>query len=239
MRPLTAADIITIWDQGQALHPLDRALLLLSYALPGASPADLRRLTVGQRNGRLLHLRQITLGDDLAALVACPRCGERLEFIVAASQLRLPEPAAASHTITLRQRQWQLRLPTSDDLAALASSPNVALARQQLIDRCVQPLDDDGPPAAADPALLAEIADFMATADPQADMRFALVCAGCDHEWEALFDVVTFFWAELAAQAKRLLLEVHQLARAYGWREAEILALSSQRRHAYLEMIGV
>jgi hypothetical protein len=237
MRPLTAADIITIWDRGQALHPLDRALLLLSYALPDAPPADLRRLTVGQRNGRLLHLRQITLGDALTALVVCPCCGERLEFILAASQLLLPEPAAASHTITLGQRQWQLRLPTSDDLAALAYSANIAHARQQLIDRCVQPLDD-GPPVAADVALLAEIADFMANADPQADMRFALACADCGHQWEALFDIVAFFWAELTAQAKRLLREVDQLARAYGWREAEILALSSQRRHAYLELIG-
>jgi len=46
-----------------------------------------------------------------------------------------------------------------------------------------------------------------------------------------------FFWAELAAEAKRLLREVDALARAYGWREADILALSSQRRHAYLELV--
>lgn len=237
MQPLTATDIVAVWDRGQRLHPIDRALLLLAAGNPAATPQALRQLTIGQRNGRLLHLRQLTIGDELTALVACPRCGEMLEFTLAASGLRLPEPAAASHTVTLGRRRWQLRLPTSDDLAALAYSANIAHARQQLIDRCVQPLDD-GPPAAADPALLAEIADFMATADPQADVRFALACAGCGHAWEALFDIVAFFWAELAAQAKRLLREVHQLARAYGWREAEILALSSQRRHAYLEMIG-
>ena len=44
--------------------------------------------------------------------------------------------------------------------------------------------------------------------------------------------------AELATQAKRLLREVHFLARAYGWREADILAMSARRRQAYLEMVG-
>jgi hypothetical protein len=30
--------------------------------------------------------------------------------------------------------------------------------------------------------------------------------------------------------------EVHELASAYGWQEASILAMSSNRRNAYLEM---
>ncbi|MCB8985488.1 MAG: hypothetical protein H6659_16790, partial [Ardenticatenaceae bacterium] len=33
MRPLTAVDILTIWEKGQELHPLDRAMLLLTFAL--------------------------------------------------------------------------------------------------------------------------------------------------------------------------------------------------------------
>ncbi len=65
VRQLNAADIITIWDQGQALHPLDRALLLLDAASPDATPADLSQLTIGQRNGRLLQLRQRTIGNVL------------------------------------------------------------------------------------------------------------------------------------------------------------------------------
>jgi hypothetical protein len=31
--------------------------------------------------------------------------------------------------------------------------------------------------------------------------------------------------------------DVHELASAYGWRESEILALSPQRRQAYLELV--
>jgi hypothetical protein len=34
------------------------------------------------------------------------------------------------------------------------------------------------------------------------------------------------------------LLEVHQLARAYGWSERETLALTPRRRRRYLELVS-
>jgi hypothetical protein len=49
---------------------------------------------------------------------------------------------------------------------------------------------------------------------------------------------VTFFWSEISAEARRLLLEVHNLASAYGWSESDILSMSALRRRYYLEMIG-
>jgi hypothetical protein len=63
-----------------------------------------------------------------------------------------------------------------------------------------------------------------------------LRCPTCDHAWRAHFDIVAFFWAELDAQAKRLLSEVHTLAWAYGWREPDILSMNARRRRFYLEM---
>jgi hypothetical protein len=78
----------------------------------------------------------------------------------------------------------------------------------------------------------------MSRADPQADVRLALTCPACRHQWRSIFDIVTFFWIELDVWARRTLRDVHALARAYGWREADILALSPQRRQCYLEMIS-
>ena len=40
------------------------------------------------------------------------------------------------------------------------------------------------------------------------------------------------------ARAQRLLMEVHLLARAYGWREADILGMSPARRNAYLQRVA-
>ena len=72
--------------------------------------------------------------------------------------------------------------------------------------------------------------------DPQAEVVLTFTCPACQHGWQALFDVGTFFWTEVASAARRLLREVDALARAYGWSEAAILALSPARRQAYMEM---
>ena len=242
MRSLTAADIVRIWDQGQAWHPVDRALLLLAYALPEAPVEELLALSVGQRNGRLLRARQLTIGDPLEGLVTCPRCGETLEFNLQVHQILLPEPETPVQELAVDTWQVRFRLPNSTDLAAvLSANADIPAARQLLIERCLLAARQDGQDSAIrdlPEAVILQVANAMSEADPQADMHFALACHACGHAWSATFDIVSFFWTELSAQAKRLLREVHQLARAYGWREAEILALSSQRRNSYLELVG-
>ncbi len=82
-----------------------------------------------------------------------------------------------------------------------------------------------------------ELGERMASADPMAETRLTLRCPECGEEWEETFDIVSFFWAEIEAQAKRLLFEIHTLALAYGWTESEILSLSEPRRALYLEMV--
>ena len=240
MRSLTAVDIVTIWDQGQSYHVVDKAMLLLVFALPEMSMDELLALTLGQRNGRLLQLRQLTLGNQIEGLVTCPQCGETLEFNVYINQLLQPETTEAVQEILIDDWQIRFSLPTSTDLAAILNSSNIPMARQQLIDRCLLSANQDETSKNGKDlpsAVLAQVAEAIAEADPLAEMRFRLSCHACQHEWRAQFDIVSFFWTELAAQAKRLLLEVHQLAHAYGWRESEILAMSSQRRHTYLEFV--
>jgi hypothetical protein len=78
----------------------------------------------------------------------------------------------------------------------------------------------------------------MGEADPQAEVQLALACPACRHQWQVSFDIVSYFWSEINARSQRLLWEVHALASAYGWREADILAISPQRRQFYLEMVG-
>ncbi len=81
------------------------------------------------------------------------------------------------------------------------------------------------------------LAAGLAEADPGAELLLELLCPACGHAWDEALDVASFFWAELDVQARRLLREVHVLARAYAWREADILALSPRRRRLYLEMV--
>ncbi|MBC7992234.1 MAG: phage baseplate protein, partial [Rhizobacter sp.] len=44
---------------------------------------------------------------------------------------------------------------------------------------------------------------------------------------------------DLAAQAERVVDDVHTLAGAYGWNETEILAMSAARRALYKQRVWV
>jgi hypothetical protein len=72
----------------------------------------------------------------------------------------------------------------------------------------------------------------------EANLELRVNCADCGAVWDAPFDPVPFLWERVEASARRLLGEIHALARAYGWREADVLALSSARRRAYLELVS-
>ena len=111
-----------------------------------------------------------------------------------------------------------------------------------LVRRCVTSATKAG--AAVLPELLPEgvltaVADALGDYDPQADVQLALSCSDCGHEFGMSFDIEEYFWVEVAARAMRVLREIHILARAYGWREADILAMSTRRRQAYLELAPV
>jgi uncharacterized protein (UPF0212 family) len=82
------------------------------------------------------------------------------------------------------------------------------------------------------------VAETMAAADPQADVQLACTCPACGWTWAAAFDIASVLWAEIHAWARRTLRDVHALALAYGWREADVLTLSPTRRELYLELVG-
>jgi hypothetical protein len=82
------------------------------------------------------------------------------------------------------------------------------------------------------------ITTHMAETDPQADVQFDLTCPACGHRWLAAFDVMAFLWNEIDTWARRVLRDVHVLASAYGWSEADILSMGAMRRQAYLDLIG-
>ncbi len=134
----------------------------------------------------------------------------------------------------------EFRLPRSLDLASLETAVDLEANRQRLLQRCVLNArrNDAAIPVAELPLeVVAAIARRMAEADPRAEVQLALACPACQHGWEAPLDIVSYFWSEIHGWATRMLRGIHSLATAYGWREADILALSPWRRQAYLDLI--
>jgi hypothetical protein len=245
MYHLSGQDILHVWEIGQAQHPIDRALTIVAVALPNTSRDVLANLRIGRRDALLFAVREQTFGAQLNSLVECPFCQERLEFSLNATAIGMMQEPVLDQPDPPQQARiddydMQFRLPTSLDLEAIANSNNPEAARHVLAQRCVLSVYSNGGPLPVDAlpeAVVQALADRMADCDPQADVEIVLTCSACSHQWQTSFDIVSFFWTEICAQAKRLLREVDILARVYGWREADILSMSAARRQAYLEMV--
>lgn len=244
MRAFSAANLLEVWEQSSNQHAVDRNLTLLAAACPEMTRDELADLPVGRRDSYLVALREQTFGCALDSYAECPNCAERLEFTVATEEIRTSaETVAVECPLELIVEDFWLkaRLPNSADLAAVAAYKDAETARRQLARRCVLEASQGGASVDVDELadqVIANLASHLADRDPQADVMIDLNCAVCGHQWQVIFDIGSFLWIEINALAKRLLHEVHTLARVYGWREADILAMSAARREFYLEMQG-
>jgi hypothetical protein len=239
MRALNNVDFLTLWENGHRLHPLDRALLAIRASLPegsrdsNGSPAD---WPLGRRNRALAQLRTLYFGPKLQGWMSCTQCGEKLEFEVDCRTLaNTPEPAAGRQ-ISVSGNTF--RLPTSRDLALIASEHNPDKAALHLLQNCVIPSPDAVTPATWSDTTVEEVAQQMALADPLAEISLGFECPVCQHTSEEILDLPSFLWTEIESRARRLLLEIHALATAYGWAESAILAMTDIRRATYLQMVN-
>jgi hypothetical protein len=239
----SATELLDVWEQGQAQRPVERALALLAFALPGQPPDALARLNIGRRDDYLLQLREQIFGPRFISVAACPACGDRLELDFAAADVRTAPPDTQADTLALNTDGYQIRfrLPNSLDLAVLASTPGIDDPQRALLQRCIDDARRGGDkiqPEGLPERVINTVIEHMATADPQADVQLALTCPACEQHWNELFDIVSFLWTEIDAWAARTLRDIHTLALHYGWHEADILAMSAWRRQIYLRLLG-
>ncbi|HEY1852591.1 MAG TPA: hypothetical protein VGG60_16340 [Candidatus Binataceae bacterium] len=257
MRSLSDADLLHLWEGGLRRHPLDRALLALSAAFPETPYEHLADWPLGRRNRALVELRCNCFGQKLQGWTACPSCAEKLEFELDGRVIADAGPSAQSMSDGLGQpivvERSTFRLPTSRDLASVVKETDPRLAAIRLVENCRIPSANAEATSADDVGFttdlgdrhsgswsdeeLEEIGEQMALADPLAETRLTLHCPKCEVDWEESLDMTSFLWAEIDACVRRLLLEIHTLASAYGWTETEILSLGENRRVRYVEMV--
>jgi hypothetical protein len=250
MRAPSATDLLLAWERGLDQSPTRRALALLGTCSPGITQDRLVALPVGVRDTLLLRLRDSLFGNSVSAVSQCPKCIEKLDVAFSiddvidmhAIQMEVGSVEFRAQTHQLHAHGYEItyRVPTSADLLAISETPADIVPQAVLLQRCVVDVQFDGEPMPVNElpdSITAAISQEMADADPQARIELALVCPGCRYAWHALFDVAAFLWSEVHVWAKRILHEVHTLARTYGWREVDILAMSARRRQIYLDLI--
>jgi uncharacterized protein (UPF0212 family) len=244
MLPLSASSLLTLWEQGEAQSSVRQALLLLAAFCPDMPPEDLAKLSIGRRDGILLKLRDQLFGSHLVSVARCPACGDRLQLTFNVSDVRTVTGEKQAEPLTVRLDGFVVcfRLTDSNDQASIAECDDITVGRRLLLRRCLLEVRRNGeeqPAEQVSEKILEAVSEKMAQADPQADVQLDLTCPACSHAWSAAFDIVSYFWQEIDSWAQRILRDIHLLASAYGWREADILNMSARRRQFYLEMIGV
>jgi hypothetical protein len=235
-----APQLLQAWERGIDQPLYERAVILLAAALPESTLDDPAAWSLGKRDARLLTLRETLFGSQLVSVVDCPRCDTRLELNFTTADVRMPFAEQASLPIRVEASDGEyvigLHAPNTFDLRLIASQPD----REMLLNRCLSNVQRNSVPVPADQLpseVIATIVRRFGEIDPQADVRLALRCFACGHEWLATYDIVSFLWLEIEAWAERMLREVHLLASAYGWSESDILAMDPRRRQRYLEMV--
>lgn len=242
MRTLTDAELLNVWERGLGQPAVYQALNLLAASASETPPQDWAAVSIGRRDAAILALRERTFGSRIASLATCPACSELAEVTFEVAQVLAEVPSESLATLSLVDFGYRVefRLPNSLDVAAIENEASVEAARNTLFARCMLSAERDGESVSVSQLpleLVGKVADRMSIADPQADIRLDCICPACDHAWQAAFDIVTFFGTEIHTWAARMLREIHLFASAYGWREADVLALSPTRRRLYLELI--
>lgn len=242
MNPVTTAELLAAWERGLSQSGARRLLTLLEAAYPDLSAEQLLSLPIGQRDSLALKLRESVFGAQLISLAACPACNERLELALNVADIRVTQgnPAQQILALHLEGVALEFRLPDSQDLMSIEAVSSVELARRLLFERCLLSITEQGLALTVDKlsaAILDKVELAMSEADPQATVQLDLCCPACQHNWLATFDIASFLCSEINVWAQRVLNEVHLLAKAYAWREADILAMSPTRRSYYLERV--
>ncbi len=256
VRPLVGRDEAALLAAERSLSRPEWTTEVLSRCLESLGPLDsvdagpARSLTIGDREALLLHVRRLTLGNLLPAVINCGACGEKMDLELSVEELLLPpdphDTPVHEMMIEADGKRFDVgfRLPTGGDQEAVSAvakdSPGEAAGL--LLHRCADYVHDDQGNEVAESSwpdgLVDALSDQMERLDPQAELRINAQCPFCDHPFSLLFDTAAYFSKEMSGRKERFYREVHTLAFYYHWSESEIMHLTLRERNRYIELIN-
>lgn len=238
IRPIYGRLELALWEACTASHDrvtgIDRFIdTAMTFDSPQAGAED---LSTGDRQFVMAELTRRFAAGPFWMTVSCTGCDTPYDIEIDLDRLPI-SPAGETYPLsraTISSGEVEIRVPTGADQAAIAGIDDAMEAVAALAQRCIvtpdRSLADD--PDIRDADIATIDAALQATA-PQVATSVASRCPDCDTANESAFDTASLF----VASVTNPLPEVHAMAMAYHWSEAEILALPRDRRHAYLALI--
>jgi hypothetical protein len=168
------------------------------------------------------------------AVATCPHCAAMIDVDVPVARMALASSSSDDVTPLAARRVGRvhaaLRVPTVGDLIDAAALDTPEEAQALLAERCglgeVDPEEWD-----------AAITD-LDESHPLLAASCAVACPDCGEEFEATLDPVELCWEAVDAAATEVIDDVVALATAFGWSEADVLAVPPRRRAMYRRLAG-
>jgi hypothetical protein len=229
----TRAGLLAAWEATVAVPELARGPALVAEAGLADDLDAALDLPLGESAALAARLHADAFGDEVDGLVTCEPCGTVLDVSVPLAEL--PAPRGDATVVVAPGGELRVRAPTTRDLLAARDSPDPA---QALLAACVTgaggaPADPD----ALDEASLALVDDAAEELAGAAAIVVRVACPECGAAVAAPLDVGALLAERVARAAAEALGEVAELAAAFGWSEAEVLALTPLRRRAYVDLV--
>ena len=229
-KPLTGFDEMYLWDVSSTQdNRLDVTCGILNTFVELSTDAD--NLCVAD-SLYLLSRLAIKLDAGFFWLSAvCGSCSTQFDVPVDLSCLPVKTAEASYPSVekNFGKTAYGFRVPRLADLKSLDNSLSSEDATKHLIESC----QIEGPAREFTKKERAEISEALETVSPEIPISLQSACPECAEVNDIPFDTA----AHLISFFKNPLEDVHEIASAYHWTEAEILALSRSRREAYLSLI--
>ena len=254
LRPFGLKESDLAVDFHQALRPL-LVTEVLRCCTESAAPlaADFFwALTISTRIECLLTVACGAQGAGLPVVLRCPEtgCREPLELELLAEEiagLRMQMNAVELIAVACGDARLYLRRPTGRDQLAWLDA---RFADEETATRTMlrSLLDEDAAAVAAygqtSEAVLARaecvrvLNDALEEHDPLVSFKMIVGCPYCNVEHAHEVDLAELALERLRQQQRRLVADIHLLARHYHWSEAQIFAVPHWRRALYLNIIA-
>ena len=80
MKSLSAKQLLLVWEHVHGFSLLQKTLLLLEMVQPESEQTKVAELSIGERDTRLLALRNSIFGSSLHNTIDCPDCNSKMEW---------------------------------------------------------------------------------------------------------------------------------------------------------------
>ncbi len=181
-----------------------------------------------------LAVAELATGQAIEVTLPCA-CGETASLDLTAAELLAFSRERAAGRIELDIAGFRVRIPVGRDQLHWLELGRTTATDAELARGVLSHLA--GGVALADADLTA-IERALAEADPLVDFQIDSSCPDCGAALHATVDLEAIALGRLRRVQRTLIEEVHVLASAYHWTEAQIVALPAWRRGEYLALAG-